>query len=93
MEQTRPSPSGTAPSRRPQFQLLTDSQLRDVHEAALVVLAEVGARVYHPEAVETLRRAGCRVADGNLVTLPRSLVEDCLASAPSRIALHRPEAP
>ncbi|MHB0878153.1 MAG: trimethylamine methyltransferase family protein [Anaerolineae bacterium] len=83
-------PPSVAPSPdRPFFQLLSDAQLRDIHEAALVVLADVGGRVYHQQAVDMLRRAGCRVSDGNLMALPRSLVEDCVASAPSRIVLHR----
>ena len=36
-----------------------------------------------------LRAAGCPVDDGNRVRIPAALVEDCLATVPSRIILHR----
>lgn len=89
MLQAKPTPGAMPTDYRPRFQLLSDAQLRDIHEAALDVLSRVGGRVYHAGAVEMLRTAGCAVSDGNLVLLPRSLVEDCLAHAPSCIVLHR----
>lgn len=89
MADSQSSGPDSALTARPSFQLLTDSQLRAVHEAALAVLVEVGGRVYYRGAVDLLRQAGCEVSDGNLVRLPRSLVEDCVASTPSRIVLHR----
>lgn len=73
----------------PTFRLLADAQLRDLHLAALEVLATVGGRIYDEEALELLRGAGCPVADGNRATIPAALVEDALASAPDRIVLHR----
>jgi len=73
----------------PMLNFISDSQLRRLHEAALYILARVGARIYDREALELLRRAGCSVQDGNLACLPAALVEDALASVPQRLLLHR----
>jgi trimethylamine--corrinoid protein Co-methyltransferase len=71
----------------PQFAILSDSQLQDLHMAALEVLRRTGIRFHHREALEMLRAAGAFVHDGNLVKLPAALVEEALASAPGRIVL------
>ena len=71
----------------PQFAVLSDSQLQDLHLAALEVLRRTGIRFHHQKALEMLRAAGAFVHDGNLVRFPASLVEEALGSAPSRIVL------
>lgn len=77
-----------APSPRPSgYRLLTDSQLEEIHLAALEILRRTGVRVYEPEAVTLLGDAGCVVTDNNLVRFPPAVVEDAVRSAPSRVAL------
>ena len=71
----------------PQFAVLSDSQLQDLHLAALEVLRRTGVRFHHQEALELLKGAGAFVSDGNLVRFPAALVEEALASAPGRIIL------
>ena len=71
----------------PQFSLLSESQLRDIHLAALEVLRRTGIRFHHREAVDILIKAGAFVSDGNLVKLPARMVEDAIASAPGRIVM------
>jgi len=71
----------------PQFSLLSESQLQDLHLAALEVLRHTGIRFFHTEAVEMLKAAGAFVSDGNLVKFPARLVEDAIASPPSRITM------
>jgi len=71
----------------PQFSLLSDSQLQDLHLAALEVLRRTGIRFHHHEALEMLKTAGAFVSDGNLVKFPAALVEEAIASAPGRIIL------
>jgi trimethylamine--corrinoid protein Co-methyltransferase len=73
--------------RTPGMRVLSDSQLQQVHWAALEILRDVGGRVFEDEALELLRDVGCFVSDGNLVRFPAALVEDAIASAPSRIVL------
>jgi trimethylamine--corrinoid protein Co-methyltransferase len=77
----------SAPFSSPQFALLADSQLQDLHLAALEVLRRTGLRFHHPGALDMLREAGAFVSDGNLVRFPAALVEDAIASAPSRIIM------
>jgi trimethylamine---corrinoid protein Co-methyltransferase len=71
----------------PQFELLSDSQLSDIHMAALEVLRRTGLRFYHAGAVEMLKHAGAFVSDGNLVKFPATLVEEALSTAPSQVTM------
>lgn len=70
-----------------QFALLSNSQLQDLHLAALEVLRRTGVRFHHSEALDMLKTAGAFVSDGNLVKFPARLVQDAVASAPSRIVM------
>ncbi len=71
----------------PQFALLSETQLQDIHLAALEVLRRTGIRFHHQGAVELLKDAGAFISDGNLVKFPASLVEQALGSAPGRIIM------
>jgi trimethylamine---corrinoid protein Co-methyltransferase len=71
----------------PQFTLLTDTQMEEIHRAALEVLRRTGIRFHHQGALEMLKEAGAFISDGNLVKFPASLVENALASAPSRVIM------
>lgn len=73
--------------RSPQFAVLSESELEDLHLAALEVLRRTGIRFHHGEALDMLREAGAFVSDGNLIRFPASMVEDAVASAPSRIVM------
>jgi trimethylamine--corrinoid protein Co-methyltransferase len=71
----------------PQFSVLSDTQLEDIHQAALEVLRSTGIRFHHKGALEMLREAGAFISDGNLVKFPSRLVEFALGSAPSRVIM------
>jgi trimethylamine--corrinoid protein Co-methyltransferase len=71
----------------PQFAVLSDSQLGNLHLAALEVLRRTGVRFHHRGAVAMLKEAGAFVSDGNLVRFPAALVEEAIASAPGRIIM------
>jgi trimethylamine--corrinoid protein Co-methyltransferase len=71
----------------PQFSLLSESQLQDLHLGALEVLRRTGIRFYHKGALDMLREAGAFVSDGNLVKFPAWLVEEAVASTPGRIVM------
>ncbi|MGD8397521.1 MAG: trimethylamine methyltransferase family protein [Anaerolineae bacterium] len=71
----------------PQFSLLSESQLHDLHLGALEVLRRTGVRFHHREALEMLEAAGAFVHDGNLVRFPAALIEEAIASAPERIIM------
>ena len=71
----------------PQFAVLSETQLQDIHLAALEILRRTGIRYHHQEVVELLVEAGAFVSDGNLVKFPAFMVEEALASVPSRIVM------
>ncbi len=71
----------------PQYTLLTERQMQDLHLAALEVLRRTGVRFHHAGALEMLRKAGASIHDGNQVRFPACLVEEALASAPRRIVM------
>jgi trimethylamine--corrinoid protein Co-methyltransferase len=80
-------PGNKVVNQSPQFALLSESQIQDLHLAALEVLRHTGIRFYHPGAVDMLREAGAYVSDGNLCKFPARLVEEALASVPGRIIM------
>jgi trimethylamine--corrinoid protein Co-methyltransferase len=71
----------------PQFAVLSENQIQDIHLAALEVLRRTGIRFHHKAALEMLKQAGGFVSDGNLVKMPARMVEEALASVPSRIVM------
>ena len=71
----------------PQFSVLAESQLEDIHHAGLEVLRKTGIRFHHSGALEMLRKAGAFISDGNLVKFPSRLVEEAIHSAPSRVIM------
>lgn len=71
----------------PQFSLLSESQIQDLHLGALELLRRTGIRFFHAGALQMLKAAGAFVSDGNLVRFPASLVEDAIASTPGRIVM------
>ncbi len=71
----------------PQFAVLSDSQLQDLHLAALEVLRRTGIRFHHQEALDLLKQSGAFISDGNLVKFPARLVEDAIASTPGRVVM------
>ncbi len=73
---------------RPQIRVLSPEKIEQLHEATMHVLATTGVRVRLPEVVELLVAAGCEVVDGDIVRIPRRLVEECLDMAPDSITLY-----
>ena len=71
----------------PQFSVLSETQLQDLHLAALEVLRRTGIRFYHREALNMLKKIGAFISDGNLVKFPARLVEDAIATTPGRVIM------
>lgn len=72
----------------PKYRILTEPQIKQLHEATLELLETAGVKVMLPEAVDMLDGAGCQVVDDNIVRIPGNLVEDCINSAPSEIRIY-----
>jgi trimethylamine--corrinoid protein Co-methyltransferase len=71
----------------PQFAVLSETQLQDLHLAALEVLRRTGIRFHHRGALDLLEKAGAFISDKNLVRFPPHLVEEAIASAPGRVVM------
>ena len=70
------------------LQRLSEQQSAQLHAASLEMMHKTGIRLLEPEAVEVLRKAGCRVADDHLVRFEPKLVEWALEVAPKEITLY-----
>ena len=70
------------------FARLTPDECDRLHQASLDILERTGVRLYEPQALDLLRRAGAQVADGNRVRIPARLVEQALATAPRSVVLY-----
>ena len=72
----------------PDFSILTKDQIKELHFATLKVLETTGVRVMDRDAVEMLRKAGCRVKGDDVVQIPQWLVEESIRSAPSLVSIY-----
>ena len=83
--------SNVAPAGLPggRYRPLSDDDVQRIHDASLEVLERVGIEVQASECRDIFQEAGARVdADANRVYIPRSMVEDALASARNEVVLH-----
>ena len=55
---------------RPRLKVLNRDQARAIHKAALEILDRTGFKMDHPQALERLVGAGCRLSRGNWVKMP-----------------------
>ncbi|HEO71734.1 MAG TPA: trimethylamine methyltransferase, partial [Candidatus Hydrogenedentes bacterium] len=71
------------------YRPLSDSDVKTVADAAIRVLEEGGMAVHSKVAREALKKAGASVDEAtNVVKMPRTMVEEAVASNPSSITLH-----
>ena len=79
---------------RPELRLLTEEQIRFVHDRSLAILSRVGIRIDSPRALEILLASeGVSVAPGspeggNRVVFDGSVVEWALETAPEVVSVH-----
>jgi len=75
----------------PQFRLLSDSQLKELHLATLQILERTGVTFDCQEAIDILGEAGADVSNPKRVKIPSYLVEQALRTAPKTITLYTRE--
>jgi trimethylamine--corrinoid protein Co-methyltransferase len=71
----------------PQFTLVTQDEIEQIHLATLDILENVGNTCYSEKALEYLKKAGCRV-NGKLVKIPAGMVQEALDKAPKRLTIY-----
>jgi len=72
----------------PQFRLLSDSQLEELHLATLQILERTGVAFECQEAIELLGEAGADISNPDRVKIPSYLVEQALGTAPKTITIY-----
>jgi len=72
----------------PRLRVFNKQQAMAIHDAALKILSRTGFRMGHPQVAEMLADHGCRVETGDWMTMPASLAEDAIESAPKQIDVH-----
>ena len=70
----------------PQFRMLSDDQITELHQATLELMRRTGVQVEEPAAIELFARGGCWI-DGRRVRFPAHLVEWAIGVTPSRVML------
>lgn len=80
--------TGRSSFESPQFRVLSDNNIEDIHFATLEVLKRTGVRIHDEEGLELMRRGGADISDGTLVRIPAHLAEWALRSAPSELTLY-----
>jgi len=75
----------------PQFRILSDRQIEELHFATLQILERTGVAFECQEAIEILGDAGADISDRSRAKIPSYLVEQALGTAPKMIALYTRE--
>lgn len=71
----------------PEFRILSQDQVQEIHLAALEVLSRIGVEIPNADALSLLEEAGADVS-GTRARIPPYLVEEALKSAPSTVILY-----
>ncbi len=68
------------------LQVFTQEEMTRIHDSAMEILRDVGVAFHEPEALETFKQHGAKVA-GDVVRLDEKMVTAAIAKAPSRFHL------
>lgn len=63
------------------YRVLDESQIRQIHEAALEILDDIGLKDAVPNCIDKVTGAGGTLTEDGRLLFPRGLIEDCLAMA------------
>ena len=72
----------------PDYRLLTEDQIKEIHQATLELLATTGVKVLNEDAHQLLKGAGCGIVDQHIVKIPGWLVEESIRCAPSSVTVY-----
>jgi trimethylamine--corrinoid protein Co-methyltransferase len=68
--------------------VLSEEEIREIHESSLSILERCGVRILHPETLEFLKSKGFKTdQETNIAYLPRAAVEDAVAKIPERFEI------
>ena len=72
---------------RPNISFLTLDAKEKIDRAACKILNDIGMKIFHDEALDLLKSAGCTVGEDRMVKIPAELVHQAIESAPSCIPI------
>ncbi|MBE9474311.1 MAG: trimethylamine methyltransferase family protein [Chloroflexi bacterium] len=72
---------------QPMVKMLSDEQVRAMHNATLEILSQTGVEMQDPQGRELLLEAGAWESNAR-IKIPENLVTDAINNAPSRIPMH-----
>jgi trimethylamine--corrinoid protein Co-methyltransferase len=76
-------------SAQASVQVLSETDIRAIHEASLRILQNTGVKVHHEPVLNLLAEAGARVDNrAQIALIPDSLVAECLAKTGKRYVLY-----
>jgi trimethylamine--corrinoid protein Co-methyltransferase len=74
------------------IEFLSKDELQQIHEASLTLLNDVGIKVDAPDTRNLLAKNGADVnEETHFVTIPNSLIKDCLNTVPDSFQLYGPD--
>lgn len=72
---------------QPLVKMLSDEQVRAIHNATLEILSQTGVEMQDPQGRELLLEAGAWESNDR-IKIPENIVTGAIATAPSRIPMH-----
>jgi len=80
---------GIVPVKGGQYTLLSDDQIKDLHNATIEVLNDVGIKIMHNDALDLMKGNGCFVDyDTQVVKIPEDVLMKYVKMAPGEITLY-----
>lgn len=70
------------------YKLLTEHQMKLLHEASLTIMDRTGMRFHSQKAIDLFKKAGARVSDSNLIKIPPILVDRALDTVPKELIIY-----
>ncbi len=81
--------NGIVPAKGGQYKLLSDDQIKNLHNATMELLSEVGMKIMHNDALDLMKDNGCIVDyDKQVVKIPEDILMKYVKMAPSEICLY-----
>lgn len=72
-----------------QLNLMSENEVRLIHESSMKILEETGMKIKNKKARELFAEKGAEVdEETQIVKIPRSLVEQAIETAPSKVVLY-----
>ncbi len=68
--------------------MLTEEQIKEIHQATLTLLEKTGVKVLNQEALQLLENAGCKLVSKDIVRIPAGLVEESIQRAPAHVTVY-----